>query len=262
MKSIKRICAAVLIVLLVLSLLPFAALADDVMPQDEMQELLNSVILHPQPTGYPDVDALLAQLLAPYKKADTYTKVKAMYDWCILNIAFDWEPYSFPHTAPAYDRFAVDHELQSDPAVNNLPIPYETVNRSYHCLTEKKGICYDYSSLFAIMMRYIGIDAYVHTGIFTFEPGYGTWGHHGWTELDLNGTLYIFDPQRDYRLSANGTAEIGYYYFGLLNTWRYQPETAINEERDAQFISVQAMPISANGHFCRLLIRLSFDEVA
>ena len=88
-----------------------------------------------------------------------------------------------------------------------------------------------------------GLESYVHTGPFIFEEGYGNGsGHHGWTEVILNGTSYIFDPQRDYRMSANGTATIPYNYFGIApdKAWRYTQETAANEARDAGFLPVSA----------------------
>lgn len=238
MRHAIRAGAWMLVFAMLLSLFVMSAQASDVMDMEDMKELLNSVELHPQPTGYPELDAILEDLLKPYRGQDTFTKVKAMYDWCILNIEFDWEPYTYPHTAPAYDRFGVDCELVYDCDDFEPALPYDSYNRSYYCLTEHKGVCYDYANLFAVMARYIGIDSYVHTGIFTFEEGYGTWGHHGWTLLDLNGELYVFDSQRDYRLCANGTEPIKYCYFGLTDTWRYSPETWINDERDASFHSV------------------------
>lgn len=242
MKHLSRAGALLLVLAVLASLLLLPVQASDVMDMEDMKALLNSEELHPQPTGYPELDSILSDLLAPYENEDTFTKVKAMYDWCILNINFDWKPYTEPHTAPAYDRFGVDCGLSYELTGNSPALPYDCYNRSYYCLTEHKGVCYDYANLFAVMARYIGIDSYVHTGIFTFEEGYGTWGHHGWTELVLGGEVYIFDAQRDYRLCANGTEPINYSYFGLTDTWRYSPEDAINEERDASFRSVRSMP--------------------
>lgn len=238
----KRVVSVILLVVLVVNLLPLSALATgDALPKDEIRTLLNNVTLYPQVTGYPELDAVLEQILSPNRSKDVYTQIKAAYDWTIHNIDFSWKPYS-QNWAPAYDCFAVDHHLRYDDSMQEV-IPYEVANRTYHVLTKHEGVCYDYSAAFAVMARYIGIDSYVHTGMFTFEAGYGNGaGHHGWVELDLNGTYYIFDSQRDYRLSANGTSTIRDYYFGIPmdKAWRYQPETNINTERDAQFLSVQA----------------------
>ena len=243
MRSFKRFLSFALALCLLLGCLPLfsASAAGDAMSADAVRTLLNSVTLHPQRTGYIELDQLLEKIFAPYANSDNYTKLKAAYDWTIQNINYSWAPYS-QNWAPAYDCFVPQHELTYDDHLQKA-MPWEIVNRTYHSMTEHEGICYDYAAVFAVMARYIGVDAYVHTGYFTFESGFGTGsGHHGWTELCINGSYYIFDPQRDYRMSANGTAAIPYYYFGITSSkaWRYSPETQVNQARDAGFLSVTA----------------------
>lgn len=236
----KRIFCLILTVILLLGTVPVSA-AGDATDMGTMKELLNAEPLYPQTTGYPEVDALLNEIFAPYAEADTYTRVKVAYDWTVREIDFSWAPYS-QNWAPAYDCFAVIHDLEYTEGLQEA-MPFEIVNRSYHALTHHQGVCYDYASLFAVMARYIGLESYVHTGPFVFEEGYGNGsGHHGWTEVILSGTSYIFDPQRDYRMSANGTAAIPYNYFGVApnKAWRYTQETEANAARDAQFLSVKA----------------------
>lgn len=240
-KKWKRWIVTLVALALLLTCLPAASAAGSAMNMEDARTLLNSVTLYPQKTGYPEVDALMGEILAPYAASDTYTKVKAAYDWTVRNVNFSWAPYS-QNWAPAYDCYATFHELEYDTTLQEV-VPYDTVNRAYHAMAYHEGVCYDYASLFALFARYIGIDSYVHTGPFVFEAGFGTGsGHHGWTELVLNGKNYIFDPQRDYRMSVNGTAAIPYYYFGISyeNAWRYTQETAANAARDAQFVSVMA----------------------
>lgn len=236
----KKCISAILILTLLVSMFCVTALAGgDAMAQEDIRTLLNNQKLYPQLTGYEELDEALERVLAPNREKDVYTQIKAAYDWTVCNIDFSWAPYS-QNWAPAYDCFAVDHDLTYDAGLQEV-IPYETANRAYHALTENEGVCYDYSALFAVMARYIGIDSYIHTGMFTFEPAFGSGrGHHGWVELDLGGEMYIFDSQRDYRLSANGTAAIPYDYFGISmdKSWRYDPEEEINAARDAQFLSV------------------------
>ena len=98
----------------------------------------------------------------------------------------------------------------------------------------------------AIMARYVGLEAYVHTGYFVFEET-GLAGHHGWCEIILDGKNYIFDPQRDYRWTLNGTdKDRALYYFGIpadgKSNHRYTilPDTVANAARDAQFLPVTA----------------------
>lgn len=241
----KRLVALFLSLVLVLVILPTPtafAVKNDSEPMETVKQLLNAQELHPQVTGYRELDAAIEKILAPYAEKDTYTKIKAAYDWCVTEINFSWQAYSQDY-APAYDKHAVKCNMTYENGLQEA-VPWEIANRSYYTISNRAGVCYDYAAVFCVMARYIGIDAYVHTGYFEFEgPGYGTGkGHHGWTELVLNGTNYIFDPQRDYRLSANGTATIPYNYFGITyaNAWRYAQETDANAKRDAQFLSVTA----------------------
>lgn len=243
MKICKRLLTGVLVLCLLLSCLPMLSVsaAGSAMSESAVRTLLNSVELHPQRTGYTELDDMLEKILAPYAGSDNYTKLKAAYDWTIREIDYSWAPYS-QTWAPAYDCFVPQHTLHYDETLQEA-IPWEIVNRTYHSMAYHEGICYDYAAVFAVMARYIGVDAFVHTGYFTFEAGYGTGaGHHGWTELCIDGKYYIFDPQRDYRMSANGTAAIPYYYFGITseNAWRYSPETKVNAARDAGFLPVAA----------------------
>ena len=238
-RKVRSVCIFVLLFTLSLSLLPLSVSAADALPEQEIRDLLNNQPLYPQPTGYEELDALMEEILAPYDDADTYTRVKAAYDWTVFEINYSWAPYS-QDWAPAYDCFVPKYDLSYDPGLEEV-IPYEVANRSYHAMKYGEGVCYDYAAAFALLARYIGIDSYVHTGNFHIEPLFGnTIGHHGWAELCIHGENYIFDPQRDYRFSWDGTAENPYYYFAvpMENAWRYSPEEDINAARDAQFLPV------------------------
>lgn len=243
-RFLKRSCLMLVVLGLLLSFCVTGVSAADALDREDMKAMLNGLTLHPRATGYEEMDEMMAQILAPYAGADTYTKVKAAYDWVICHVDYSWAPYS-QNWAPAYDCFVPVHELTyRDPGVQEV-VPFEIVNRGYHALTYGEGVCYDYAAAFALLARYIGIDAYVHTGNFKIEPTFGsTNGHHGWTELMINGKPYIFDPQRDYRWSWDATSPIPYYYFGVPyeNAWRYTQETAINAERDALFLPVAQEP--------------------
>ncbi len=237
----KRYISLLLVVVLLLGTLPVVFAAGDAMKTEDLKALLNSVELKPQKSGYPQVDALLEEILAPYAEEDNYTKLKAAYNWTTMEVTYSWAPYS-QNWAPAYDCFVPLYDLEYEEGLEEA-MPFEVVNRSYHALVEREGICYDYGALFAVMARYLGFESYVHTGDFIFEEGFGTGsGHHGWAEIEINGKYYIFDPQRDYRMSANATVANPYMYFGIDedHDWRYYHETAVNEKRDAGFLSVHA----------------------
>lgn len=214
--------------------------AGDAMGLSEVAELLNSVELHPQPTGYAEMDRLLAERLEPYEREDNFTKLKAMYDWLVENVSYSWEGYSQNH-APAYDKFTLTYNLTYE---SDQPeaFPREIINRSYHTLTAKKGVCYDYAALYAVMARYIGVESYVHTGILKK----GSWhGHHGWTELRINGTNYIFDPQQDLREMEQHRDSYAHFGIAPASSGRYTPETEANAARDKGFLPLTAESVPA-----------------
>ena len=244
MKMRNRVIAVLMITVIILSMLPLSAAALDylALPENDARNLLNSVELHPQRTGYAELDALMESILAPYRYSDTYTKVKGAYVWLIRNIHYSWNPYS-QHYAPAYDCFKVIHNLTYEKYLQESA-PFEVCNRSYHAMMYHEGVCYDYAAAMALLMRYIGIDAFVHTGTFLLEQADRQPCHHGWTEALINGKYYIIDPQREYRLSNNGRGSKiydEYFLIPLSNGWRYSaPEYAINAARDAKFLPVAA----------------------
>lgn len=236
----KRYIALFLSLVLLLGVMPVFA-AEDAMEEADLQTVLNSVELKPQRTGYPQVDAILEEIMSSFEATDNYTLLKEVYNWVTMEVNYSWGPYS-QNWAPAYDCFVPLYDLEYEEGLEEA-MPFEVVNRSYHALVEREGICYDYGALFAVMARYLGFESYVHTGDFIFEEGFGTGsGHHGWAEIEIEGKYYIFDPQRDYRMSANATAPNPYMYFGIdeEHAWRYDHETAVNEARDAGFLSVHA----------------------
>lgn len=61
-------------------------------------------------------------------------------------------------------------------------------------LSMGKGNCFSFSSLFCLLAREIGQPAYTVIG------GLGkTSSPHGWVEIKLDGTVYLFDPQLEWR---------------------------------------------------------------
>ena len=244
MKLVKRSIAILMVIIIVVGMMSISASALDYLSLSaaDAKKLLNSVELHPQRTGYKELDEVMASILAPYNNADTYTKVKGAYDWLIWNVKYSWEPYS-QNYAPAYDCFKVIHNLTYEKDLQESA-PFEICNRSYHAMKFKEGVCYDYAAAMALLLRYIGIDAFVHTGTYWLEDPWRTPCHHGWTDALINGQHYIIDPQREWRLSDNGRGpSIAYEYFiiPLSAAWRYAgPEYEINAARDAKFLPVAA----------------------
>lgn len=211
-----------------------ASAVGDAMSLDQVKKLMNAEPLYPQKTGYVELDQMLEKLVAPYKGKDTYTTLKGLYDWTVNNIDYSWDGYSQDY-APAYDCFTLTYPLTYETGLPQA-YPRDMIDRAYHMLTARTGVCYDWGILFAVMARYVGVESYVHTGILRI----GSWtGHHGWTELKLGGKNYIFDGQQDWR-SKGIYGYIVYDHFGISmdNAWRYTQETAANGPRDASMLPV------------------------
>ena len=169
-QMLRRTVCMVLVVMLVAGVLPqshAAGFTNDALTTDQVRQLLNAQPLHPQVSGYTELDQVMAQIMAPYENADTYTKVKAAYDWVATQVHYTWNAYS-QNYAPAYNCFVPVYDLSYDDHYAKA-MPWEMCNRTYHVLTQKNGICYDYAAAFVILARFIGIDAYLHTGMFTLE---------------------------------------------------------------------------------------------
>ena len=220
------------------------AWTNDALAPSEMEALLNRQTLHPQRTGWMELDNLLDQMLQN-AGSDTYSKLRYMYDWLVKNVTYSWEGYSNTSaSAAAYDSvtgYNYLYNMHYDGFAKT--IPDDMANRTYHIFAAKRGVCYDYAIAMAVVARYVGIEAYVYTGRFIFEDSYNGAGHHGWAILELDGSRYIFDPQRDARNyeyhGRNG------YYFGIPSSRssRYQPDywsadTRANADRNASLLPV------------------------
>lgn len=68
-----------------------------------------------------------------------------------------------------------------------------TVYEAQKILDSGYGVCDDYSSLFVVMARRLGFDAYFVGGSVK-KAGGGT-TPHAWVNIIANGTYYVFDPQ-------------------------------------------------------------------
>lgn len=220
---------------------------NDALSDSEMKSLLNNLELYPQRTGWVELDEKIAALLKPYEDSDTYTKLRAAYDYLVKNVSYSWDGYSNTYASlEAYNSFSYDYlkNLTYEPYLEKS-IPDDMANRTYHVLTAKTGVCYDYAIAFAVIARYIGIQSYVHTGYFEMEYYYAGPYHHGWAVLVLEGEDYVFDPQRDAR-NWRQSYQNG-YYFGIPeeDAWRYDPnrypeDAEANPQRDASMMPVGA----------------------
>lgn len=219
---------------------------NDALPQSTMKTLINNEELHPQRTGYMQFDAKIDEILAPYASADTYTKLQAIYVWLQENVIYTHNGYGYVEgVTNTYDYFLKTYVgLMTYEEGLQKAVPDNVVDHACYALFENYGACYDYASLMALAIRHVGINAYVHTGYWILESNGSTNNHHGWTEIELNGKLYIIDPQRESRYTEIKGSNQN-IYFGIPHEndadWRYwAPDTADNAARDAGFLSVTA----------------------
>lgn len=68
--------------------------------------------------------------------------------------------------------------------------------------TTGQGICYDYASLFASMLRSVGIPAKLVKGYASYAPD----TYHAWNEVYIEGEWIIVDPTRDATLRSSGAS--------------------------------------------------------
>ncbi|WP_246552549.1 transglutaminase-like domain-containing protein [Vallitalea pronyensis] len=109
--------------------------------------------------------AILAQELTKNAKTDR-EKLEVIYEYVIHNVHYD-------------------HEKAINISSRYLPSPNET-------LIEGKGICYDYASLMAAMLRSIDIPTKLVHGDSNFTSVY-----HAWNEVLIDGEWIVVDTTTD-----------------------------------------------------------------
>lgn len=100
-------------------------------------------------------------------------KVEAIYEYIINNIKYDYKKIG---------NLAFDY----------LPEIDET-------FTTNKGICYDFASIFAGMLRSVGIPTKLVKGYTENVEGY-----HAWNEVYLDGKWIVVDTSYDSQMVENG----------------------------------------------------------
>ena len=102
-------------------------------------------------------------------------KVKKIYNYVVNNIRYD------------YDK------------LNNLPSNYiPSIDSTYK---SKSGICYDFASLTAAMLRSVGIPTKLVMGYAD-----GVTGYHSWNEVYMGGKWVTIDTSYDSQMRENGAS--------------------------------------------------------
>lgn len=91
----------------------------------------------------------------------------------------------------------VVNNIQYNTSITKLPSGYvPNINTIYN---NKKGICYDFASIFAGMLRSVGVPTKLIKGQSTNVEGY-----HAWNEVYVGGSWKIVDTSYDSQLKAAG----------------------------------------------------------
>lgn len=102
------------------------------------------------------------------KAATDEAKARALYTWVGTRVTYDWDK------ANQYEQKRIWHEQK----------PEETFKT-------RKGVCIDYSRLYAAMARSVGLNVKVVTGL--GYGGQGSFGSHAWNEVYLSGKYVPLD---------------------------------------------------------------------
>ncbi len=141
----------------------------------DVKDILNSAQLYaPCYTGDAEIDARVQQILGQIIKPGmtTYEKTLAIYKW-IMDNSYDQE-----HSG----KYRGDYISIYDTWV---------VSQSYSVLCLGYGSCVNYASAFVVLTRAIGLESYkVYGSLYSGNVN----RVHGWAVVNINGTLYTFDP--------------------------------------------------------------------
>ena len=102
-------------------------------------------------------------------------------------------------TEDIYDYVVENIRYDSDKVFDLL---YDYLPNIVDTYTTNTGICYDYASLFAAMLRSIGIPTKLVKGYASYAPD----AYHAWNEVFIDGEWITVDPTRDATLRASGLA--------------------------------------------------------
>jgi len=208
------------------------------------EDLINSVELHPQKTGFTALDNRVSALISGFKKnASTgFELLQACYDWLVRNVTYDRSLVYYPY----YD-FASKYKC---------PVPFYAIYFAYEPLFKYEGVCDNFASAFMIMARAIGFDSYLKTGYMTWSAGTTS---HTWCEIEIDGVSYIFDPQADNSTYKSRGREI-HWYFGrpasqMASTYSYNSSltakfregtTSVTASRSAEYCFIK-YSVGGNG---------------
>lgn len=119
----------------------------------------------------------VVKLAKKYKKNTKEKTLKACYNYVVKSFSYK-RSYSFKK------------------------VPSWEMNYAYNMLKKKKGNCYSFAATFAFLAREIGYtNAKSIAGLTGARSG--GWTPHGWVEIKMGKTTYVFDPEMQHAGHGN-----------------------------------------------------------
>lgn len=144
---------------------------------------INAATLNPQYTPYAElnnkINEILSQIITP--GMSNYQKIRACYDYIVYNCSEGYITGTYSPRFGGWTQYAQAMAL----------------------FTERRGMCDCYSAGFAVLARAVGLNCYQYSGRLRYAAGYID--DHDWVEANINGTLYVFDPDVEDDMSGGGT---------------------------------------------------------
>ena len=120
---------------------------------------------------------LADQVIAQAGGSTPYETLLGCYDWLIQNCAYGYDVV----------RMGQGGRIAED---------------AYSILTNRVGVCDNYSAAFAVMARMLGFDARLQSG--QTHRAAGGYTGHAWCVINIHGVDYVFDPQVEDNIAAGG----------------------------------------------------------
>jgi hypothetical protein len=203
-KLITRLSSFVLTLVLVFSV-SISVFSQKSAKAADAKTILNNAELNPLKTGYKELDVQIESIFA-----NGFTSTMSTYDKV-------WYLYKYMVETFEYDNSYLIH-INKDIYPILKKVPYKSTDDAYEIframriLDLKVGACTYYSSLFMIMLRAIGFEAYTVTG--QTSTASGGWTGHTWVSVLINGTWYNVDPQVEDNITNRTTNKVvGKYRF-------------------------------------------------
>ena len=122
-------------------------------------------------------------------------------------------------------RLAIyDYLVQFQYQERTLLIPknkkqYEEQLEAISLFEKGYGLCYDFSSAFKYMTKAIGMNTVMYYG--SHKSRNSGYTPHSWTMLEIDGTLYFFDPSMERIMINDGMGEGQHYRYRKPYYWFY-----------------------------------------